>query len=220
MVYMQQRLQTAQGCDSTVNLILTVNRSYEIPTVAATCDNVPYEWRGRQYELAGTYYDTLQASTGCDSIFVLMLTLNPTYEVFVEDSAMREHAYTNYGLNFTPMEEGDFEYSIQYYTADGCDSIVKLTLHVAYNYGIDDLDQTMQFSIYPNPATTNLHIEGMFMEEIFLYNMNGKLLAAKRADSDTNAGLYVGNLPTGYYMLRIRLTDGRTIDKKVMVRAR
>ncbi len=219
-VYMQQRLQTVQGCDSTVNLVLTVNRSYEIPTVAATCDNVPYEWRGRQYEQAGTYYDTLQASTGCDSVFVLTLTLNPTYEVFVEDSALREHAYTNYGLNFTPMEEGDFEYSIQYYTADGCDSIVKLTLHVAYNYGIDDLDETMQFSIYPNPATTNLHIDGMFMEEIFLYNMTGKLVAAKRADSDTNTGLYVGNLPTGYYMLRIRLTDGRTIDKKVMVRAR
>ncbi len=220
MVYMQQRLQTTQGCDSTVNLILTVHRSYVIPTVAATCDNVPYEWRGGQYELAGTYYDTLQASTGCDSILVLMLTLNPTYEVLVEDSAMREHAYTNYGLDFTPMEEGDFVYSIQYYTAEGCDSIVKLTLHVAYNYGIDDPDETMQFTIYPNPATTNILIEGMFMEEVFLYNMNGKLVAAKRADSDTNTGLYVGNLPTGYYMLRIRLTDGRTIDKKVMVRVR
>ncbi len=220
MIYLQQRLQSAQGCDSTVNIVLTVNRNYEIPTVAATCDNVPYEWRGRHYEQAGIYYDTLQASTGCDSVFVLMLTLNPTYEVLVEDSALREHAYTNYGLDFTPMEEGDFVYTIQYYTVDGCDSIVKLTLHVAFNYGIDDLDETVQFSIYPNPATTNVHIEGRFMEEIYLYDMNGKLVAAKRADSDTNTGIYVGNLPAGYYMLRIRLTDGSTIDKKVIVRTR
>jgi len=215
-LYLQQMLTTVSGCDSIVNLQLTVNRTYLTPTMATTCENVLYEWRGEQYAEAGVYYDNLQSTSGCDSVFVLYLAVNPSFEIHVEDSAVRQHEYNNYGLSFIPEEAGDYEYTIQNYTVDGCDSIVYLTLHVANNDGVEDYEPVSQCIVYPNPTVSIVNIEGVGMTNIFVYDLNGNLVGIVHPESETRVSFDVSGLASGQYMLKIDLHNGRSVTKKLL----
>ena len=218
-VYAQQLLSTVAGCDSIVNLVLTVNRTYEFVTYASTCDNEPYEWRGHTYDTAGVYYDTYQTQSGCDSVYVLDLTLTPSYEIFVEDSALRNHEYVGYGLTITPADSGTFTYDIQNFTIDGCDSIIHLTLHVAFNYGIEQhVAEQREFTVYPNPATTVVNIKGEEMRRIQVYNGLGKLVQMVEAEDDKYVQIQLSGYAPGNYFLRILLSDGQVVSKKIIVR--
>ena len=218
-VYAQQLLTSAAGCDSIVNLVLTVNRTYEFVTDASTCDNEPYEWRGQQYTATGTYFDRLTSSTGCDSVYVLNLTVNPTYEIFVEDSAMRNHLYTGYGLSLTPEDSGTYTYEIRNVTVTGCDSIIHLTLHVAFNYGIEQhTAEQREFTVYPNPATTVVNIKGEDIRKVHVYNALGKLVQVVEADDEEHVQIMVSGYAPGNYFLRILLSDGQIVNKKIIVR--
>ncbi len=218
-VYAQQLLSTVAGCDSIVNLVLTVNRTYEFVTYASTCDNEPYEWRGHTYDTAGVYYDTYQTQSGCDSVYVLDLILTPTYEIFVEDSALRNHEYVGYGLTITPADSGTFTYDIQNFTIDGCDSIIHLTLHVAFNYGIEQhVAERREFTVYPNPATTVVNIKGEDMRRIQVYNGLGKLVQMVEAEDDKYVQIQLSGYAPGNYFLRILLSDGQVVSKKIIVR--
>ena len=218
-IQLQSLHTSALGCDSTVTLLLTVNRTYLFTTEASTCENEPYEWRGNMFDSAGVYYETFQTVNGCDSIYMLSLTTTPTYEIFVQDTAIRQHEYVGYGLTLMPLDSGLFEYDIQNYTIDGCDSIIHLSLYVVFNDGIDQyVQQLPEFKLYPNPTTTYVNIEGENMERVYVYNSLGKLMMVTNADSDTQTRLEFVNYPAGYYVVRIELTDGRTVQKKVVIR--
>ncbi len=217
VVYDQQLLQTENGCDSIVNLVLTVNRTYQIVTNAETCDNTPYEWRGHEYDEAGVYFDTLVSSTGCDSVLVLNLLVNPTYDIFVEDSAIRTHEYSNYGLTIIPNEVGDFTYDIQNYTVNGCDSIVHLTLHVINNDGVAEYSDDARFNMYPNPTSDVLNVSGENMQKVYVYNALGTLIKVEAVDDDTFTQIQLGGYATGYYLIRIQLADGHFVNRKIMV---
>src|SRR6185369_13509157 len=66
------------GCDTIAVLNLTINPLLTDTTNATVCTNqLPYIWNGNPYNTAGTYVDTLTATTGCDTIAVLNLTINP-----------------------------------------------------------------------------------------------------------------------------------------------
>jgi hypothetical protein len=220
-IYAQQTLNNAAGCDSTVTLILQVMPTYLMETEAATCDNVPYEWRGGEYSVAGDYYDSLTTQWGCDSVYVLHLTLNPTYDIFVSDSAVREHEYS-YGSDFviTPTDSGTFHYDIQYFTVENCDSIVHLTLYVAFNDGIDDYTITPEITFYPNPASVVLNIRGERMSSVTVFSMAGKLLFRQDADTPEFTRMDVTNLPTGHYLVHVTLDDGKTVTGKIVVSRR
>ena len=171
-IYSQLTLTNANGCD-TMGLELShpasafalcyktingIQPSSLTETEAATCENVPYEWRGGEYSVAGDYYDSLTTQYGCDSVFVLHLTLNPTYDIYVEDSTDMGQEYTYDSFVITPTDSGTFHYDIQNYTLVGCDSIVHLTLYVAFVDGIEEFTMTPELTFYPNPTTASLNI--------------------------------------------------------------
>jgi hypothetical protein len=216
-VYAQQQLQTVNGCDSVVNLTLTVNRTYLFVTDDYTCANTPYTWRGQTYSASGTYYDNFTTVNGCDSVYVLNLTVNPTYEVEVEDSIIVYQNYTGYGMDVTPTEVGDQHYPIHLYTEDGCDSIINLTLHVLLNIGVEHYDQA-DISVYPNPTSNIVNIKGENLKRVYVYDGRGRLLRIEEADSDVFTSVQMGQYATGYYVLRIQLTDGQYVNRKIMVR--
>ncbi len=216
---LQRVLPSALGCDSTVTLMLMVDRSYLITEEATTCDNEPYAWHGHTYATAGVYYDSLQTVNGCDSICVLTLTTTPSYEIHVLDTATRMHEYVGYGLTLMPVDTGVFEYEVQNYTINGCDSIIYLTLFVQNNTGIVDHDESIpEFTLFPNPAVTYVNITGEQMEQVYVYNALGQLMMAVDAESDTHVHLELHDYPVGQYVVNIKLTDGRTVQKKMIIR--
>lgn len=66
-------IPNAQGCDSTITLILVVNQPSFNTIQGRTCPNQPYNFNGRLLTVAGTYRDTLVNARGCDSIVTLQL---------------------------------------------------------------------------------------------------------------------------------------------------
>ena len=216
ILYDQRTTVNSQGCDSTIFIMLEVLPSYLIEAEGQTCENVPFEWRGSEYTTEGTYYDSLVTVSGCDSIFVLNLTINPVYDIYVNDTAIREHEYTYGTLVITPSDSGSFNYDIQYYTIFNCDSIVHLTLYVAYNDGIDD-HSPVEFSFYPNPTSAQVNISGDQMRLVEVFGINGKLIHRADADTPEFTKLDVSSFPTGHYLVRITLNDGNTITRKIIV---
>lgn len=68
-------LATQHGCDSIVILRVQELPHYFFSDTVAVANRQPYVWRGKNLTHTGIYGDTLTASTGCDSIYQLVLTI-------------------------------------------------------------------------------------------------------------------------------------------------
>jgi hypothetical protein len=65
------------GCSNTASVTLNVISGGGSNSSAAICQGDNYSWQGNIYTTAGTYFDTLTAMNGCDSILTLNLTVTP-----------------------------------------------------------------------------------------------------------------------------------------------
>ena len=68
-------LSTVNGCDSIVVIRVKELPDYFFSDTAAVANRQPYVWRGKTFTHTGIYRDTLDSSTGCDSIYQLVLTV-------------------------------------------------------------------------------------------------------------------------------------------------
>ena len=131
-------LQTVHGCDSTVNLILSIRPTVFTEASLTICaSELPYTYNDTTFLPGTPHLSTanfkLSTSAGCDSIHTLHLTVNPVYELNLEDVVCEGDPYDNYGfvvlsdqtvgvpeLNLTQNLQSQLE----------CDSIVNLHLTV------------------------------------------------------------------------------------------
>lgn len=133
--YVESRT-TVNGCDSIITLKLTVNKTFEIPVSGRMCDNASYTWLGHKNNIqysglrAGTYvfYDSLQTVKGCDSVYVLTLTVDPTYHPEVFDTICRGEEINLGGNGGMTAINRSGDYVENRSTVFGCDSII--THHV------------------------------------------------------------------------------------------
>lgn len=116
------------GCDSIVNLTLTVLETSKRQIAEQICKGSFYDFFGRQLSESGTYYDTAHYVSGCDSIITtLQLTVaEPTYgELSVAICQGGDYIFGDTTLTTV----GDYERTIANHI--GCDSII--TLHLSIN---------------------------------------------------------------------------------------
>ncbi len=122
----QQVLNTTLGCDSTVNLNLTVRPAIVTDLNISICDGESYTVGASSYSAAGNYTDVLTAENGCDSTVNLNLTVLPIPQTTLDIAICEGQDY----------QVGNSVYSAPgVYTdiltaASGCDSIVTLNLQV------------------------------------------------------------------------------------------
>ena len=130
-------LKTIHGCDSVVTVHLTVKPLYRDTTKGAICQGDVFMWKGKPYNIQGTYYDTLPALTDveCDSIQILQLTVHPTFKETLQMAICPGELYYWRGNNYN--KEGIYYDSLQ--TINGCDSIyeLQLTFNPVYNDTVD-----------------------------------------------------------------------------------
>ncbi len=133
------------GCDSTINTILTVYPSYHQTESHNMCLGDSYLWHGTTYTSGGVINDNHTTLHGCDSIFTLNLTVNPTYSFIEYDTIYNNETLVWHGTSYN--SEGD--YTKHYNSAAGCDSMY--TLHLTH------LITTNQFCswLYINKITVN-----------------------------------------------------------------
>ena len=162
-------LQTVNGCDSIVIMILTVNQTHVTTDNQTICESeLPYTWNGVTFNAAGVSTATLQDANGCDSTVIMTLSVNPSYEVNETTTICEsELPYTWNGIVFNTAGSQ----SITMQAVNGCDSIVTMTLAVNPTYMVTDAR-----SICPSelPYTWNgIVFNGAGSQNVTLQTVNG-----------------------------------------------
>ena len=78
--------------------------------------------------------------------------------------------------------------------------------------GIDDEDYSA-LSIYPNPASNELHINTIKKIDVTIYNMLGKLVISKSVDA--NHTIQISALKPGIYLVKIA-SNGKTSQHRLI----
>ena len=123
-------LTNVGGCDSIVTMTLTVH-----PNVGSTADStvcataLPLQWNHRTFTAAGWQMDTLQSSTGSDSILTMRLYVMPVYNDTINVSICDNEQYAFEGSTYNGTDAGLHSHMLHTYIY-GCDSLRTLNLEV------------------------------------------------------------------------------------------
>jgi len=119
-------LQTVGGCDSIVRLNIGFFDTLRTEINAHICSNANYYFGSRTLTTAGTYFDTLTAGGGCDSIVTLHLAVYPAFDSVIYDTICEGD--DRYIPSFNADSTGT--YHVIFQTQQGCDSAITLNLYV------------------------------------------------------------------------------------------
>lgn len=81
--------------------------------------------------------------------------------------------------------------------------------------GIDEW--TNDFKVYPNPANTNVTIEGNNIESIVVYNTLGQIVFKQNVVDEKILHIKTENLPDGFYLFRITSCEGQAVIKQISI---
>ncbi|MBR0310328.1 MAG: IgGFc-binding protein [Paludibacteraceae bacterium] len=121
-------IKSAGDCDSVyLKLNLTVGQRYYDSIVVTECNKYVWAVNGNTYNHSGIYREEMATVDGCDSVCVLNLTINPSYE-FNEtyDILNTQLPFTVHEFTYTAAGTYDREFV----SVAGCDSIYHITLNV------------------------------------------------------------------------------------------
>ena len=189
-------LTTVNGCDSTVNLNLTVHPVYTETLTEEICEGEGVQVGNNVYTTSGNYTDVLTTVNGCDSTVNLDLTVHPVYtETLTEEICEGEgvqvgnNVYTTSG-NYTDVLT----------TVNGCDSTVNLnlTVHPVYTETLTEVICEGESVQVGNSVYT---ISGNYMD--VLTTING-------CDSTVNLSLTVNAIQ--YEFLDVALCSGENYN--------
>ena len=120
-------LSSELGCDSTVNLTLTVAPLEETELVEAICPGTSYNFNGEELSEAGVYVANLTTVFGCDSTVTLTLSIfDPIPVTELSVTICEGESYFFFGLFLTAAGQ----YDSTLLAANGCDSVIVLNLEV------------------------------------------------------------------------------------------
>ncbi|MDH3648587.1 MAG: gliding motility-associated C-terminal domain-containing protein [Saprospiraceae bacterium] len=123
-------LVAASGCDSVVNLDLTVIQPSLAEISVIICEGDTYRIGSSVYNQSGTYMTTIESSKGCDSIVTLNLTVVEPTITQIDADICEGQQYQIAGESFDETGNYIVVLSDQY----GCDSILNIELMVWPNY--------------------------------------------------------------------------------------
>ena len=144
-------LQTAYGCDSTVTLHLTELPAIEpAVTYATICEGEMYQWIDSVPRYASDTVEYVRSNTtGCDSIFVLYLTVLPKREIIeLNETICHGDTFTIiYNDSTYKFSETQIKRTFDYKDINGCDSTVILYLTVLPEVRVDVRKVTTCFGV-------------------------------------------------------------------------
>jgi hypothetical protein len=184
---------------------------------------------GGQYQFnSGTYYDTLRASTGCDSVVITELTvividttitlvgttltvaeIEASYQWIDCNAEQIIPGETN--KSFTFNAEGSYAVEI---SKNGC--IDTSSCHVISVLGITKNDFGTMIKVFPNPTSNyiNIGLGKVFNDfDLQVVNMVGDVVMRKHYDQQKHILLNFRDLPSGLYFIQLK-----SKEKKVFIR--
>lgn len=147
---------TGASCCSTTTDTITVS----------SCENYIWAQNGVTYTISGSYNDTIQNVTGCDSVITLVLTILNSTTSSISASACTSYTWSQNGITYTVS--GIYNDTIL--NTNGCDSIIQL------NLTIHPITDTVLYEVSCGPYTWPVNgmvynFPGQFRDT--LLNVNG-----------------------------------------------
>jgi gliding motility-associated-like protein len=117
-------LETDVNCDSVILLDLFVQQIDTVTIDQVICQGEVVAVGDSLYSVSGTYQNTLTASTGCDSLVFLDLTVLQPDSTFLADTICAGEIYMLGDSTF----QASGSYLVEFINQEGCDSMVFLNL--------------------------------------------------------------------------------------------
>ncbi|RIJ48853.1 T9SS C-terminal target domain-containing protein [Maribellus luteus] len=128
---------SANGCDSTVVLSLTVNDTFDVADTVSVCENnLPYQFGSQELSVDGIYTELFTSSAGCDSTVTLVFSVSDTFALAYSDTICENDLPYRFGGQSLTISG---TYTETFPAINGCDSVVtlSLTVHPAYRATIN-----------------------------------------------------------------------------------
>ena len=140
-----QKLTNAAGCDSILTLYLGIDENCVITTEESRilCPGASFTWNGQTVDEAKDYTST-STSSGCDSIAILHVTAGTEKQAHLSYQICNGD-YFRYGADKLTDAQ---DYIYHYTSAEGCDSVVTLTISHKDTYHITFKDTIKQGASY------------------------------------------------------------------------
>ena len=225
-----QGFVNVNGCDSIVQLDLTVNSPSTSFETTTSCNSYVWAADGMTYNTTGQYQTVLTNAGGCDSTLTLTLTIESpdVSSSFVDELTMTAdlagatYAWVdcndNYniiagevGQTYTATANGDYAVIV---TENGC-SDTSACMNVN-SVGIIESNFTTDLNVYPNPTGGDVTIDlgaDYSNVEVRVTNALGQIIDLKKIGSASIVEMALDGA-RGTYILEI------TTDEGVMARVR
>ncbi len=215
-------IPNAAGCDSLINLALTITGSTNTTETVTACASYTWPLNGQTYTASTTAHDTLMSVQGCDSIITLNLTipqinntlttLTPTS--FIANQSTAQYQWIDCSNNSIIPNETSQTFST---SIDGSYAVI-ITLNncsdtsdcVTVNtVGLDALE-TATFSLSPNPTTGVFEIQSSLNMNgsIRIIDAQGKLVYNEFVNQSVAYKMNLGHLNEGVYFVQIPSETG------------
>lgn len=220
-------LTSVSGCDSIVNLNLTI-RTLSGNTINATmCEGSSYTFHGTELNSAGNYTDTLQNNFGCDSVISLNLTIDTipsvSWNLTTDTIQPNSHAILLtgvqptggtfvgegvYGNIFYPDSASAGTHTITYTFTDshGCSASTTQDITLL-STGINEA-LFNSVTLFPNPVQDILTIIGLSkLTTVGIFDVSGKIIAIEMQQKDSFITINTQPLANGTYLLRLQQSE-------------
>ncbi len=225
-------IPNASGCDSVVELDLTIG-SVSMSTVSINaCDSYLWPFNNQTYTTSGIYSDTIFTSTGCDSIIELTLTLFTEQNTITDNgngtltadfiAAVVTYQWIDCSDNspisgetnqtFTPTTNGN--YAVVTSSSSCTDTSDCFSVS---NVGIEEL-KTSDFKVYPNPTQGKFTVESsnnQLIKEVFIRDVQGKVIEFKIVNqSSLSSDLSL--LEAGVYYVTVISENNQSLNYRIV----
>ena len=218
-------VSTVNGCDSIVETDLTVNPAAQSNDAITICNGDSVLVNGNYLSTAGSYIDTLQTPSGCDSIVTTVISvtvIDPSVTVSSPDltanyAFAQSYQWINCGSGnnigtgtsqtYTAITNGSYQVLI---TDQGCDALSDC-------YEINDVSiyeySKASIHVYPNPTFGNVKVDlGETYQNVTVkvYDLQGQLIIDEFFTSSALIDLEIEGAP-GSYIIEIHTEEGSPI---------
>lgn len=223
--------QSTTGCDSVVNLALSMNPSYNQNINASICNGSSYYLGSQVLTASGNYSEIFQSINGCDSIVNLnlmvntidtsttvtgfLITANQTganYQWLTCNNTVQPTTYVmitgEINQAFTAPSNGNYAIAL---SQNSCvDTSECISINVI---GINKYPSNISsIIVFPNPNNGDFTIEINNNADLKITDVLGKVMYEDKIHSGRNQ-VSISNLISGIYYLLIKSNDELIIEK-------
>lgn len=119
-------LTATNGCDSFVTIVITQLQALSSNVNFTLCQGSSIDYNGQVYTVAGTYTDTLTATSGCDSIITIQIDTLPANASNINLSICQGDSIEYNNITYTTAGS----YTDTLVAATGCDSVLHINISI------------------------------------------------------------------------------------------